>query len=88
MNPDLDKLKPYPFERLARLKDGIVPPGGLDHIALSIGEPKHAAPQFVIDALVRNMATTKAEKADKAKAVTVLVRRGEWVNYVVIRPGR
>ena len=33
-------------------------------------------------------ATTKAEKADKAKAVTVLVRRGEWVNYVVIRPGR
>ena len=27
-------------------------------------------------------------KADKAKAVTVLVRRGEWVNYVVIRPAR
>ena len=27
-------------------------------------------------------------KADKSKAVTVLVRRGEWVNYVVIRPIR
>ena len=27
-------------------------------------------------------------KADKAKPVTVLVRRGEWVNYIVIRPGR
>ena len=29
-----------------------------------------------------------ASKADKTKAVTVLVRRGEWVNYVVIRPAR
>ncbi len=26
-------------------------------------------------------------KLDKAKPVTVLVRRGEWINYVVIRPG-
>ena len=32
--------------------------------------------------------STAAAKADKVKAVTVLVRRGEWVNYVVIRPGR
>lgn len=29
-----------------------------------------------------------AAKLDKAKAVSVLVRRGEWVNYLVIRPGR
>ena len=29
-----------------------------------------------------------AAKVDKAKAVSVMVRRGEWVNYVVIRPGR
>jgi serine protease Do len=29
-----------------------------------------------------------AGKAEKAKAVTLLVRRGEWTNYVVIRPGR
>jgi serine protease Do len=27
-------------------------------------------------------------KLDKVKAVTLLVRRGEWVNYVVIRPAR
>ncbi len=33
-------------------------------------------------------AAAKADKAEKAKPVTVLVRRGEWVNYVVIRPGR
>jgi serine protease Do len=29
-----------------------------------------------------------AAKSDKNKPVTVLVRRGEWVNYLVIRPGR
>jgi serine protease Do len=31
---------------------------------------------------------TVVAKVDKSKAVNVLVRRGEWVNYVVIRPGR
>ena len=31
---------------------------------------------------------TLAAKAEKARAVSVLVRRGEWVNYLVIRPAR
>lgn len=51
MNSDLNKLHPYPFEKLATLKSGIHPPAGLEHIALSIGEPKHAAPQFVVNEL-------------------------------------
>ena len=51
MNPNLDKLYPYPFERLADLKQGVVPPAQLEHIALSIGEPRHAPPAFVLDAL-------------------------------------
>lgn len=55
MNPNLPKLKPYPFERLARLKSGVAPPAGKQHIALSIGEPRHAPPAFVIDALTRHM---------------------------------
>jgi N-succinyldiaminopimelate aminotransferase len=42
MNPDLDALKPYPFERLAKLKAGVTPPTGLTHIPLTIGEPQHA----------------------------------------------
>ena len=29
-----------------------------------------------------------AAKVEKARAVSVMVRRGEWVNYLVIRPGR
>ncbi|WP_111412874.1 succinyldiaminopimelate transaminase [Billgrantia lactosivorans] len=42
MNPDLDALKPYPFEKLAALKAGVTPPTGLAHIPLTIGEPQHA----------------------------------------------
>lgn len=47
MNSNLQLLHPYPFEKLKQLKAGIKPPAGLDHIALSIGEPKHPAPEFV-----------------------------------------
>jgi N-succinyldiaminopimelate aminotransferase len=56
MNADLDKLLPYPFERLAALKSAVAPPAGLAHIALSIGEPKHAPPGFVLDELRGSMA--------------------------------
>lgn len=56
MNPDLNKLLPYPFERLARLKQGVTPPVNLSHIPLSIGEPKHAPPELVLDALRGNLA--------------------------------
>ena len=55
MNDRLAQLTAYPFERLARLKSGQTPPAGLPHIAMSIGEPKHAPPPFVIDALRRNL---------------------------------
>ncbi|RDB44837.1 succinyldiaminopimelate transaminase [Halomonas sp. DQ26W] len=42
MNPDLDALKPYPFEKLAALKAGVTPPAELEHVPLTIGEPQHA----------------------------------------------
>ena len=52
MHPGLAHLQPYPFERLARLLKGATPPATLTPIALSIGEPRHAPPRFVVDALV------------------------------------
>ncbi|KEA64734.1 N-succinyl-L,L-diaminopimelate aminotransferase alternative [Marinobacterium lacunae] len=55
MNPDLDRLQPYPFEKLALLKQGVTPPAGLEHISLGIGEPKHPAPPFVLDVLRENL---------------------------------
>lgn len=57
MNPLLDRLHPYPFERLAALKAGIRPPSGMHHIPLSIGEPKHKPPAFVGEALTRSLHT-------------------------------
>ena len=47
MNPRLAELQPYPFEKLARLLDGVTPPAGLAPINLSIGEPKHPVPDFI-----------------------------------------
>ncbi len=55
MNPKLERLHAYPFERLARLKAGVTPPTGLAHIAMSIGEPQHTTPGFVLDALRANL---------------------------------
>jgi len=51
MNPGFQRLAAYPFERLAVLKQPLVPPAHLSHIPLSIGEPKHTPPAFVLDTL-------------------------------------
>ena len=53
MNPRLDTLQPYPFEKLRLLlAQAGTAPAGLRAINLSIGEPKHAAPQCVKDAMI------------------------------------
>lgn len=57
MNPNLKNLHPYPFEKLAQLKNGIMPPAEKSPIMLSIGEPAHATPQFIKDALVENLSS-------------------------------
>lgn len=51
MNPDLDTLHPYPFEKLAQLTAGIQPPADRQRIAFTIGEPQHPAPELVLTAL-------------------------------------
>jgi N-succinyldiaminopimelate aminotransferase len=55
MNPLLEKLQPYPFEKLSKLLGEVTPNPDLDPIKLSIGEPKHPAPQFVLDTLTDNI---------------------------------
>jgi len=54
MNPLLKKLQAYPFERLKLLFSGVNPPPNLRPISLGIGEPRHATPQLVFDALSNN----------------------------------
>ena len=51
MNPLLDRLQPYPFERLRQLFDGITPNPALRPISLGIGEPRHPTPDFIKQAL-------------------------------------
>jgi N-succinyldiaminopimelate aminotransferase len=57
MNPRLARLRPYPFERLRTLLAGTSPPAALSHIALGIGEPRHAPPPFVAAELTRALDT-------------------------------
>lgn len=55
MNPDLSRLQPYPFERMAKLFAGVTPPDGLETIRLSIGEPKHPTPAFIAEAMIEHL---------------------------------
>ncbi len=51
MNPLLSRLQPYPFERLRQLHAGVTPNPAYTPISLGIGEPRHATPQLVKDAI-------------------------------------
>ena len=67
MNPDLNRLQPYPFEKLRRLTAGVQPPTDRKHIALSIGEPRHPAPQFVVEALADHLDGLSAYPATRGE---------------------
>jgi N-succinyldiaminopimelate aminotransferase len=51
MNPRLDLLHPYPFERWRKLTADIAPSAAHKAISLGIGEPKHATPALIEDAI-------------------------------------
>ncbi len=68
MNPDLKRLQPYPFERLRRLFEGVTPPADLAPINLSIGEPKHPTPPFIVDALARALPSIASYPATAGQA--------------------
>jgi N-succinyldiaminopimelate aminotransferase len=56
MNPLLSRLQPYPFERLRQLHADITPNPAYRPISLGIGEPRHATPQLIKDALTASLA--------------------------------
>lgn len=91
MNPDLQTLQPYPFQKLNALKAQLSAPADLPHIALSIGEPKHAPPQCAIDAVHKTMAmlanypATKGSEELRQSIATWLVKRYE-LNSNAINP--
>ena len=48
MNPNLQRLEAYPFAKLQKLFNDLTPPPDKSPIALSIGEPQHIPPPFVL----------------------------------------
>ncbi|MBM3357033.1 MAG: succinyldiaminopimelate transaminase [Betaproteobacteria bacterium] len=55
MNPDLERLQSYPFQKLSALIDGVNPPPGQRPIPLHIGEPRHPTPEFIRQAVAANL---------------------------------
>jgi N-succinyldiaminopimelate aminotransferase len=58
MNPLLSHLQPYPFERLRQLFAPITPNPALRPISLGMGEPKHATPAFIQEAMISSITAT------------------------------
>lgn len=56
LNPLVDRLADYPFDRLRALLDGLAPPESMRQLILSVGEPRHPAPSIVADALAAHVA--------------------------------
>jgi N-succinyldiaminopimelate aminotransferase len=54
-NDVLDTLTDYPFDRLRALLGDSMPPEGRLPIHMQIGEPKHAAPDFIAPLLTKDM---------------------------------
>ena len=81
MNPLLSLLQPYPFERLRQLFAGISPPSHLAPISLGMGEPRHATPAFIRQALTDGLdglahyPTTAGDPSLRAACAAWLARR-------------
>lgn len=55
MNPRLDLLQSYPFQKLSALYAGVTPNPALKPISMHIGEPKHPTPEFIKKTLADNL---------------------------------
>lgn len=74
MNPDLEALRPYPFERLAELLAGAAPPADRSLLRLSVGEPQHPPPPAVVEALTSSVDLLARYPATRGDA---LLREGQ-----------
>ncbi|ETD73100.1 succinyldiaminopimelate aminotransferase [Pelistega indica] len=79
MNPNLNLLQPYPFERLRALFAGVEPIHYQQQpINLSIGEPKHETPQLIKQAIIDNLTALSAYPATKGD-VTLRQAISAWI---------
>ena len=93
MNSRLAGLQPYPFQKLAELTRGLIPSSGKSAIRLSMGEPQHAAPPFVLEALTANLnglshyPVTKGS-SELRKAITGWTNRRFNLDHAPLDPER
>jgi N-succinyldiaminopimelate aminotransferase len=94
LNPDLDLLQPYPFQRLASLFGSVVPNPALRPISLGIGEPKHPTPARIRQAICDNLdglaaypGTAGSEALRRSMADWLVMRHGlpglDWKTQVL-----
>jgi N-succinyldiaminopimelate aminotransferase len=55
VNPDLERLHTYPFQKLRALLEGSQPPPGRAPVPLHVGEPRHPTPAFIKQALIEQL---------------------------------
>ncbi len=79
MNPLLSRLQPYPFERLRKLFADVTPNPALRPISLGIGEPKHAAPDFLKQALAASLDTGLSSYPATAGTLALREACAAWV---------
>ena len=79
MNPLLATLQPYPFERLRQLFADVTPNPALRPISLGIGEPKHATPEFIKQAMVKALDTGLAGYPGTAGEAPFRQSCAQWV---------
>lgn len=68
MNPNLSRLQPYPFERLRQLFEGVRPNPSYRPISLGIGEPKHATPALITQAMAEHFSGLSVYPATAGEA--------------------
>ena len=76
VNPNLERLQSYPFQKLSALLDGAKPNPDYSQIALHIGEPKHPTPEFIKKALIHASLKDKDLEIYKDANNTAMFRGG------------
>lgn len=87
LNPRLEQLQSYPFQRLTALLAGNQPPSSVKPVSLHIGEPKHPTPAFIRDALVAGLGGLSGYPATLGSdALRLAIARWIAKRYAIAEP--
>jgi N-succinyldiaminopimelate aminotransferase len=79
MNSNLDLLQAYPFEKLNNLFNNAVPPTNFSPIKLSIGEPQHATPDIIIQAMIKDLDQNLAKYPTTKGSLALRETIADWL---------